>query len=347
VVEGLRAELGDVHPDVISARANLASILRILKRTSDADIELQQAISDARTTMGDQHPLTLTMLNNLAVSFYDAKKYEEALVLFQELEQTRVALNGPDSLGVLSAQVNIASVIRFLGREKESRELSSDAISRLDRVFGENHPLALLTRQKLAEHFESDESLGDRLIQAELLYREIFEINERSHGLQHPSTLAVARLLVSNLVKQGRVPEAFEFCQGKIDIASTNWGASDSQTLQLIGSLGLAMQIAGQSHEAEKLFRQAYLRSQSLNPEDPLKSRAISGLVSCLNREMRYEESKLLLEARISELQAAPGDQSNAILMVQALLAQTIEQIGSTLEPDPNLPKSKSVDEKS
>jgi len=65
-------------------------------------------------------------------------------------------------------------MIRFLGRENESRELLRDAITRFDRAFGEDHPLALVTRRKLAEDLESDESLGDRLTQAESLHNKIF-----------------------------------------------------------------------------------------------------------------------------------------------------------------------------
>jgi len=129
-------------------------------------------------------------------------------------------------------------------------------------------------------------------------------------------------------------------------MAGRNWGASDSKTLELIQSLALEMQISGQSLEAEKLFRQGYFHSQSLSSDDPQKSRAISSLVICLNREMRYEESKVLLESGILELQSATGDHSNAIRKVQTLLSKTIELMGSISELVLDPPKSESFDKK-
>jgi len=325
VFQGLIELRGEKHPDVISARANYATILRKLNRTDEANDALQLAIESARNALGNQHPLTLTMLNNLAVSYYDAKQYERALVLFKEIEQARIARQGQESVDVLSVRINLASVLAPLGRQVEARQLLHDTLARADSIFGEAHPLALLARQKLAEQIEADESLADRLTQAEVLHRRLFDLYTNIKGLEHPSTVLVMRRLVANLLNQDRVDDALTFCHQQISTANQAWSPDDHKTLYVRQSLAYAFFAAGNAVQAEPLYREMFTNTQRLKPDDSFRLGAIIGLVDCLNRLKRHQEAQQLIEVCIRELPPVGEVESNATRHLNRLMAKTIK----------------------
>jgi tetratricopeptide (TPR) repeat protein len=72
------AEEGDEHPDTLTSRDNLASVLRDLGRLEEAETEHRTVLEISQRVLGAKHPTTLISRDNLATVLRDLGRLEEA-----------------------------------------------------------------------------------------------------------------------------------------------------------------------------------------------------------------------------------------------------------------------------
>ena len=100
--------------------------------------------------LGEEHPDTLTALNNLAYSFDAVGNRQVALELHEKCYEARVRVLGeehPDTLGSLS---NLAGSYDITGNRQKAAELREKCYEALKRVLGEEHPDTLTSLHNLA-----------------------------------------------------------------------------------------------------------------------------------------------------------------------------------------------------
>ncbi len=320
------ARFGDVHPDTILARSNYATVLGKLKRFGEADESLSQALAGARSTLGDRHPLTLTILNNLAVNRFAVKDAAGALDLFREVEASRLAVDGSESLDLATARINIASCLGALGRWEEGRSLLTETLERLDRSFGPVHPTSLVACRKLVELIEADDALAERFVDSEPLHRRLVETHARLADIDHRESLKSLRDLILNLYHQNRDADGLHLVEQRLDDAVRSFGADTERTILLECELAIVL-IWGRNREAaERFYRSALTRSSRLAVDAPPRWKAISGLVVLLAADGRRDEAIDLIDRAKEERSTSEGDPSIVVRRLDALRAYVLKR---------------------
>ncbi|MFD9068271.1 tetratricopeptide repeat protein [Kitasatospora purpeofusca] len=105
---------------------------------------------DAERLLGEDHPGTLTARNNLATSYWQAGRTDEATVVLERVAADRERILGPDHPDTLTARANLASAYWQAGRTDGAVDLLRSVAENQDRVLGPVHPDTVMSRAGLA-----------------------------------------------------------------------------------------------------------------------------------------------------------------------------------------------------
>src|SRR6266511_1513037 len=118
----------------------------------------EQALATCRRVLGDDHPDTLTSMNNLAETRRTLGDFEGARELFEEtLARSRRVL-GDDHPDTLISMSLLAASRHALGNFEGARGLHEQALAGFRRVLGDDHPDTLQAMSHLATALDD---LGD------------------------------------------------------------------------------------------------------------------------------------------------------------------------------------------
>ena len=102
---------------------------------------------ERKRVLGEDHPDTLTSLNNLAGLFYSKGEYDRALPLFEECLAKRKRVLGEDHPSTLSSLNNLAFLFHSKGEYDRALPLYEECLAKRKRVLGEDHPDTIGTQQ--------------------------------------------------------------------------------------------------------------------------------------------------------------------------------------------------------
>jgi tetratricopeptide (TPR) repeat protein len=138
--------------------------------------------------LGDEHPATLTSMNNLATTLKalgDLSGARQLLEQSLELGRRVLSKEHPDTLMSMN---NLASTLEALGDLSGAHQLHEQSLELRRRVLGDEHPATLMSMNNLASTLEA---LGD-LSGACQLHKQALEASRRVLGEEHPDTVAYA-----------------------------------------------------------------------------------------------------------------------------------------------------------
>ncbi|KAJ7641796.1 P-loop containing nucleoside triphosphate hydrolase protein [Roridomyces roridus] len=152
------------------------------------ELERQQSSS------GNDHPDTLSAMANLAVTYGQLGRYQEAEWLkLSVLEQCQKIL-GDDHPDTLRAMASLAATYVRLGWYQEAERLELSVLEQRQKILGDDHPDMLRAMADLAATYGQ---LG-RYQEAEWLELSVLEQRQKILGAHHPDTLtAMANLDVT------------------------------------------------------------------------------------------------------------------------------------------------------
>ena len=154
-------------------------------------VELDVAVAVVEDVLGPDHPVTLTVRNNLAGAYDSAGHLAEAIDAEEELLldcQRVLGADHPDTLGVRN---NLALAYLSVGRFGEAIELFEQVLAERERVLGPDHPDTLNTRNNFAGAYYSVGRLDEAIDAVEKLLPDC----QRVLGLEHPLTKRVEKNL--------------------------------------------------------------------------------------------------------------------------------------------------------
>ncbi|KAJ6490562.1 hypothetical protein DFH09DRAFT_373151 [Mycena vulgaris] len=206
--------------------------------------ELHQQVESQRKALGDNHPDTLTAMDNFSRNC-NPRTAQEIGEMVLEMRKTVLGGDHPDTLGTMSY---LAHTYHALGRFSEAKTIGEAAMLTRTTVLGSNHPDTLATKGLLIEiyyelgHYKDAEDV--RIVVTE----------EMAHALgpDHPSTLNAMNNLDKTYQRLGRLTEA-ESIQLAV-VAGWKWvcGETDPETLRAIQTLTATYHHQGRFEEAAK-----------------------------------------------------------------------------------------------
>ncbi|KAF8595353.1 FabD/lysophospholipase-like protein [Ceratobasidium sp. AG-I] len=193
------------------------------------------ALRASRDMLGNEHPTTLTCMQNLAVAFRRQGRLEEAEALQTEGIELNKRVRGHEHPETLSSMHNLAMTYRDQERWQEAEGLFLEVIEARKRVDGAEHRNTLQSMGMLASTYRSQ----GQLLEAEVLYVEVLETRKRVLGKEHPDTLEAMHNLASTYEGQGKMLEAETLMEETVALKKQVLGESHGGTQNSVQYLEL------------------------------------------------------------------------------------------------------------
>jgi len=287
--------------DPVRAVAGLGVAAYFQADTKGAEAAFRQALERAQTDLGETHPITVTVMNDLAhVLLQDPRQREEAGQLFANNligAQQRLGDDHPDVAWLLS---NLGMWQRTQGAFEKSEELHRRALAIRARKLGDTHALTISSKRALEEAMGSvDESHWQVNLTAE---------------------------------RAARLRERVALREAALDFDLSERGEGASATAGDQAHLAQALWESRDCERAEQLFRAAHDGYRSLGPDPQWEWSACTvaaALAQLLYEKGCFAEAESFQLEHVGMLRQSPPSQRGALVRELRDLAAIRYQAGS------------------
>jgi len=284
----------------------------------EAAMPLQEsALATRRHVLGEEHPDTLTSLNNMGFLLLRQGKQDEAEPYFREALRSRRRVLGEQHPDTLSSINNLAALLDEQGKLSEAEPYYREALEKKRRILGDEHPGTLTSINNLAVLLDEQGKLSE----AEPYFREALEKRRRVLGEENPDTLSSINNLGMLLQLEGKPGQAEPYLREALQQRRRLLGEESPDTLSSINSLGSLLLAEGKSKEAEPYLREALEKKRRvLGDEHPDTLISIIAMGSLLVAQDKHAEAaKLLGPAEAATRKAFTGN--NAFRLASLLMS--------------------------
>ena len=289
----LETELADQPARKAMLQAALGETYRSLGLARSA-IPLQEKVRDYYVAVsGSEHPATLSAMGNLANSYLDADRLDEALKLREEVLALSRKILGPKHPNTLKSMSNLGTSYDTANRVGEALKLHEEVLALKREVLGPEDPDTLIAMGNLANSYGN---LGRR-DEALKLSEEVLPLDRRVNGPEHPSTLKTMNNLANSYEKAGRHAEALKLREEVLSIRRRILGPEHPDTLSAMVNLTVSYDEARRWADSIKLGGELLsLRRKVLGVEHPETLEAMEKLGTSYNDGGRWNEALKLRE---------------------------------------------------
>ena len=179
-------------------------------RYHEAEPLAREAVELLREKLGDRHLSTLSCIYNLGGLLYYTGDLWNAYLLMREAVVGLREVLGSRHRSTLTCICGLGAVLRQKGDHAYAEPLYREVVEGKRESLGCRHPetlsaisnLGALLREKFCRNCDTD--LAD-LAAAELLYREVLEVQGQTLGARHPDTVTTITTLASLLDFAARI----------------------------------------------------------------------------------------------------------------------------------------------
>ena len=201
----------------------------------------EQALAVRRRVLGEEHPATLTSMNNLALTLSAQGDLAGARSLQEQVLAVSRRVLGEEHPDTLGSMNNLANTLRAQGDLAGARSLHEQALAVRRRVLGEEHPDTLTSMNNLAESLRAQ---GD-LAGARSLGEQALAVRRRVLGEEHSDTLTSMNNLAVSLMHLGEHDDAIELMSQAARGRAATLGAEHPDAQSSAESLANMQQSAG------------------------------------------------------------------------------------------------------
>jgi tetratricopeptide (TPR) repeat protein len=306
--EVLDAKRRLADPALAATLINLGAALQRQEKYAAAEPYLREALERHRRDKGEDHPLTIQDVNNLAALMMDLGNLAEAETLAKEALAKCRRFFGNEHSNTLKTMNVLGHVLAERGNPSETEPYYREALETGRRVLGEDHPDTIIWTWNLGHLLR----LLGRWAEAEPYMRAAVEKNRRVMGEAHPYTIAMTRNLGDALRDQGKSAEAERTLRAALETVQRLHGEDHADSLSLIGALVGALRDQGKLAEAESYCQTAIEMCRRLYGEDHANTlTAILRMASLRVAQGKYTEAMALLnpiEGKVREPIAGSAD---------------------------------------
>jgi tetratricopeptide (TPR) repeat protein len=300
-------------------------------RYAEAEQRYKTALEAWKQTPESDRDQAIT-LNNMAVLYRTAARFEEARTAQRDALRQLRAVEGARGAAVAMALVNLGDIERLLGNLTAAESAAREALE-IYRVNGEQGPNAASAMQALAsieierQHLSEARRLLDRALEirektlgpshaftgsiwsslatleianrnfaaAEAAARKALAIARESKVGTHPTVATCVNNLAQALRFQNRYLEAEPLYREAISIWESALGRSHPDTARGLINLAAFYHDRGRESGAETLYARARdVLSHSLGAQHPMTLMAASGLADVYRAQRRFTEARKL-----------------------------------------------------
>ena len=284
----------------------------------------KRSVITSLKALGLEQTDTLAAMNNLAISYQEAGRTDEAIKLREEVLTLDRKVLGPEHPDTLAAMDNLAISYSDAGRKDEALKLREEVLTLRRKVNGPEHPDTLKAMANLALSYDD----AGRKDEALKLREEVLTLDRKVLGPEHPDTLVAMDNLAISYDDAGRKDEALKLREEVLTLDRKVLGPEHPDTLLAMDNLALSYSASGRKDEALKLREEVLtLRRKVLGPEHPDTLMAMNNLAISYEDAGRNEEALKLFEGVLAvALKRNPNSPASAEAYAQ--LGFTLDAMG-------------------
>jgi tetratricopeptide (TPR) repeat protein len=313
-------------------RRTLAMTLVSLGRYDLALPHAERALALCRKVLGEEHPHTITFLNNYAYVLRSLGRVEEAEPLYKQALTLRRKVLGEDHPHTISSLNLYAIVLRLLNRAQEAEPLYKQALEQRRKSLGEDH---LETITVLSNYARVLQSLG-RQQEAEPLLKQALEQRRKVLGEDHLSTIASLHNYARVLEFLGRAQEAEPLFKQALEKRRNVLGEVHPDTISSLRSYASLLQSLGRAQEAEPLYKQALEQRRKALGEDHRDTiRSLVWYADILRSLGRAQEAEPLYKLAWELRRKLLGEDHPSTITTLNQYVLVLERLGRAREAEP------------
>jgi tetratricopeptide (TPR) repeat protein len=293
--------------------------------------EATEVLAAVTSALGEEEPRTLTARSNLAASYWQAGRTDEAIQLQETVLSDSQRILGPDHPDTLTARSNLAASYWQAGRTDEAIQLGEAVLTDRQRILGAYHPDTLTARSILGLSYWQ----AGRTDEAIQLQESVLSDSQRILGPDHPDTLTARSNLAASYSHAGRTDEAIQLQETVLDDRQRILGPDHPNTLTARSNLAVSYWQAGRTDEAIQLQETVLSDSQRiLGPDHPNTLTARSNLAASYSHAGRTDEAIQLQETVLDDRQRILGPAHPDTITARSSLATSYRSAGRDQEAD-------------
>jgi len=232
-------------------------------------------------------------LNNAALAFHRAGKYEQALPLFQEALRIREEVLGKLHPDYATSLNNLAELYRAQGQYEQATQLLKEASEIFGQVLGKLHPDYATSLNDLAHLYHSQAKYEEALP----LYQEASKIREKVLGKQHRDYALSLNNLALLYKEQGKNEEALPLLKEASEIFGQVLGKQHPYYVLSLNNLAGLYYSQGKYEEASPLLKKAsMIFGQVLGKLHPDYALSLGNLAELYRTQGKNEEAVPLFQ---------------------------------------------------
>lgn len=257
-----------------------------------AEPQLKSALALRRKHLGDEHPKTLTAMNNLGLLYEKQERYAPAAPLLHEAYETSRRVQGAENSDTLTFMMNVALLLHKQGKDDAALLLYTEALEISRRVLGPQDPHTLTLMNNLGILYKSQRKFELALP----LYEEALELCRIVNGPEHPHTLNTMHNLAVLHKTLGKPELALPLFQQALKGSRRVRGTEHPSTLVTIYSTALIHSKMKNLKLALPLFKECFELHRDLRGANHPKTITVQeGFGACLLKMKLHAEAEVIL----------------------------------------------------
>lgn len=251
----------------------------------EAQIQLEKALELRRQVLGDEHPDTLIVDQNLANVYLDQGKFSKAETLFSWTLEIQRRILGEESPDTLTSMFDMADVYLHEDKPEKAEPLLSSVLRARRRVLGDDNPETLASMYALGILYRQQ----GKFAQAEPLVKDALEGQRRKLGESHPETLLSMNSLASLYVNENKFAQAEPLYLQTLEIERRTLGEEHRNTIFTLNSLAYLYEAEGKYVQSEAFYMKTLeLQGHVLGDEHPDTLSTAFNLATVYSEEGKY-----------------------------------------------------------
>ena len=337
LIEQIRSVASQYHSHPLFSDPDFVAVLTTtLRNATDLGmpqlaLTLTDSVTQARDTLGPDHPDTLASRHNLAGAYHDAGKLDEAINLFEQSFKECARILGPHHPNTLTSRNDLAGAYHDAGKLDEAITLLEQTLKDSEDLLGPHHPDTLTTHSNLASAYRNVGRLDEAITLNQLNLKD----SEDLLGPHHPHTLTSRHNLALAYHAAGSLNQAITLNQQTLKDRTRILGPHHPDTLTSRNNLAETYRAAGRLDEAITLHEQTLKdRTRILGPHHPHTLTSRNNLANAHHDGGRLDEAIALFEQNLNDFEDLLGAQHPHSLLSRNNLAGAYRAAGRAEEAE-------------
>jgi tetratricopeptide (TPR) repeat protein len=325
VVDIRTRTLEDDHPDVQTAREDLAVAKAKLGDLDGARELLEKVVEVEARTLPADHPDLQSARMSLAGTVLQLGDFARARTLYEEVLDVRSRTLSPDDPDLQATKLNLATALSQLGDVDRARPLFEGVVEVFTRTLHEDDPRLQLARMNTAV---LEYRIGD-LQGARALFEKVVEVFSRTLPDDHPDLQRARGNLAATIKQLGDFDGARALEEKVLEIRSRALPDDHPDLQRARSNLASTLRQVGDVEGARALLEKVVeVRSRTLPPDHIDLQRARGNLGAALLDVGEFAAARILFEQALEIMSRTLSDEEPEIQTARLNLAMTLDRLG-------------------